>query len=179
MRTLPFILFCLLTFALAFAFIHRNTKEPAGTSSNEAMPEISVVALEGNTPWSHSQLEGRVTLINFFASWCTPCAAEMPELLALKKHYPALHIAGIVWNDETKPARTFLKQHGNPYHSLWLDAGGRAGIALGIRGIPESYLVDSKGIIRFRLGAPLTPDILNSQLRPLIEQLLVEASHAS
>lgn len=178
MRIIPFVVFCSLTFALAFVLITRQEPTLAGAASNEVLPALSVVTLEGNKPWDTAQLRGHVTFINFFASWCAPCAAEMPELSALKKRFPQLKMAGVVWNDKPAATKTFFKQNGNPFTSLWLDPEGSAGISLGIRGIPESFIVDSQGIVRYRLGAMLTPELREKEIDALLTKLLTEASHA-
>lgn len=178
MRTFP--LFVFLALALVFAFMLLRKTEPAalGSASNTPLPAITVTALEGNARWNPAALQGRVTLINFFASWCTPCAAEMPELAALHKQFPALHIEGVAWNDQPDTLRPWLKKNGNPYRMLWFDKNGEATIALGIKGIPESFVVDAKGMVRYHLTGPLTAEMRQGDFGALIEGLIAEAAHA-
>lgn len=178
MKIIPLIIFALLSAALAFMLVGQ-TRAPV-TASNEAkpFPTLTLHGLENGEPWSTAQLQGHVTLVNFFASWCTPCLAELPELVALKKQFPTLRIEGVVWNDEPETMRAWLKKNGNPYDRLWLDKNGNAAIALGIRGIPESYLIDAQGTIRHHLQAPLTQAVRDEILAPLIPQLQAEPSHA-
>lgn len=139
-----------------------------------ALPTLALKPHASKMSWDQQKLQGRVTLLNFFASWCMPCAAEMPELMALKKQFPSLHIEGVAWNDQPLALDGFLRKNGNPFRAVWIDPKGDATIALGIRGIPESILVDAKGQVRYRLHGPLTPQA-RPALDALIQQLLVEA----
>ena len=150
MRAIPFIVFCLFALMMAFMLLRKTESVDAGSTDHAPLPAITITTLDTGKPWDSSALNGRVTLINFYASWCTPCAAEMPELAAIKKQFPTLHIAGIAWNDDPKTLKPWLKKYGNPYDSLWLDAKGDATIALGIKGIPETMLIDGQGRIRYR-----------------------------
>lgn len=178
MRLIPFILFCVVSFALAFALVNKNEPNQTGGTSNEPLPALSIVAFEGGRKWDANALKGQVTLINFFASWCTPCAAEMPELVALKQQFPALAMNGVVWNDQPEPLKQFLDRNGNPFAHLWLDEGGKASISLGIRGIPETFVVDAHGVIRYRLAAPVTQELRVGELGALIAELMKEKSDA-
>lgn len=178
MKVIPLIVFALLGLTLAFMLVSKNHPSTAMTQEAKPFPAITLSGLDGNATWSTKQLQGKVSLINFFASWCTPCLAELPELAALKKEFPQLHIEGVVWNDEPETLRAWLKKHGNPYDMLWLDRNGNAAVSLGIRGIPESYLVDADGNIRYHLQAPLTQAVRQEILHPLIRQLETEAAHA-
>ncbi len=175
MRALPFISFLILSLGLAAMLMQKNIVRDAGAPSNEAMPAITVAMLDGGKKWDASALKGHVTVINFFASWCTPCAAEMPELDALRKQFPALRIEGIAWNDDPKTLKKWLVKNGNPFRTTWLDRDGSATIALGIKGIPETFIVDGSGVIRFRLSGPLTAKMREGEFGALITQLLAEA----
>jgi len=147
--------------------------------TNTPLPAMTVRALNGTELWNAQSLQGRVTLINFFASWCNPCAAEMPELGALKKQFPKLNMQGIAWNDSPKTLNGWLIEHHNPFDKTWLDETGDATIALGIRGIPETLIVDKKGMVRYRLSGGLTPALRASAVDALITSLLNEPDHAS
>ncbi|MFZ4125853.1 MAG: redoxin family protein, partial [Rickettsiales bacterium] len=92
-------------------------------------------------------------LINFFASWCLPCVAEHSELVALKKQFPAVTFHGIAWNDTAENIDAMLKKHGKPYDFVWADARGKAAIALGLRGVPETFIVRDGQIIYHLSGA--------------------------
>jgi cytochrome c biogenesis protein CcmG/thiol:disulfide interchange protein DsbE len=178
MRKLPLLTFLLLACGLAAMLLQKTEPKPDGAQSNEAMPTITVATLDGKKLWDAGALNGHITLINFFASWCAPCATEMPELAALKKQFPALRMEGIAWNDDPATLKKWLKQHGDPFHQHWIDKNGDATIALGIKGIPESFIVDGHGIIRYRLAGPLTDDLREGDFGALLTQLLAEQRDA-
>ena len=111
----------------------------------------------------------RPLLVNFFASWCVPCIVEAPELMALSRE--GLPIWGIAYKDRPDASTTFLTRHGNPYARIGRDEPGQVAIEWGVYGVPESYLLDKDGVIRWRIPGPITPEIASEQLRPLLRQL--------
>lgn len=177
MRKLPLIAFLLLAalFTAALLTPHRAGKF---STAEGHLPSFALHSLDGKRQWDSASVQGKVTVLNFFASWCTPCAAEMPELAALKKDHPNLNLVGIVWNDTPKTLNPWLKKHGNPFTSTWLDADGNATIDLGVRGIPESLIIDHRGNIRHRLSAPLTESLRTGEIGELIRTLEREAADA-
>ncbi|MGI4950349.1 MAG: DsbE family thiol:disulfide interchange protein [Janthinobacterium lividum] len=112
---------------------------------------------------------GRPMLVNFFASWCVPCVIEHPELMALSRE--GLPIWGIAYKDKPEAASGFVAQRGNPFQRIAADQPGRVAIDWGVYGVPESYLVDAGGVIRWRMAGPITPQIAAEQLRPLLKTL--------
>lgn len=178
MRQFPIIVFMAISAVLAAMLLQSAQEKNPASTAHAPFPIITLTSLDGKTQWKPEAIQGRVTLINFYASWCTPCAAEMPELTALKKDFPALHLAGIAWNDDPKTLDKWLKKYGNPFHTNWLDAKGDATIDLGIKGIPETILVDSKGMIRLRLAGPVTEPMRKGELGALITTLVAEAAGA-
>jgi len=116
-----------------------------------------------------ADLKGHVTLVNFFASWCVPCRAEHPMLgLAAKS---GLTVIGINYKDRPENAQSFLAELGNPYARVASDAAGRTAIDFGVYGVPESYLIDKNGIIRFKQTGPLTEEVLQKEILPLAARL--------
>ncbi len=107
-------------------------------------------------------------LVNFFASWCLPCHAEAPLLTELKDHGVA--IWGIDYSDSKAAFHGFLAADGNPFTRLGDDPNGAAAVAWGISGVPESFLVDREGIIRWHLGGPLSPPVVADTLMPLLHK---------
>jgi cytochrome c biogenesis protein CcmG/thiol:disulfide interchange protein DsbE len=100
--------------------------------------------------------QGKPRLINFFASWCVPCIAEAPVLLDLQKR--GVVIDAIALRDDSAAVRKFLADNGDPFTALGSDPVGEAQIAFGSSGVPESFIVDAKGVIRYQHIGPITPD---------------------
>jgi cytochrome c-type biogenesis protein CcmF len=125
--------------------------------------------LAGERGFKTADLRGKVTLINFFASWCVACREEHSYLPQIVK--AGIVLVGIDYKDRPQDARAWLAELGNPYPNIAVDAHGRTGIDFGVYGMPESYLIDKQGVIRFKQTGPLTPDIINNQLIPLAEKL--------
>lgn len=112
---------------------------------------------------------GHVTVVNVFASWCVPCHSEAPVIatLARRKDF-ALY--GLVQKDTPAKIRKFFSENGgNPFQRIGLDADGRASIEWGVYGVPETFVVDGRGIIRDRFVGEITEDVLNNQLLPAIK----------
>jgi cytochrome c biogenesis protein CcmG/thiol:disulfide interchange protein DsbE len=115
-----------------------------------------------------ADLKGRgVTVVNVFASWCVPCRDEHPQLLALSRS--GVRLVGINYKDDPENARRFLGSLGNPYSAVGSDASGRTAVEWGVYGVPESFVVDSEGIIRFKQIGPISPEQLASVVLPQIE----------
>jgi cytochrome c biogenesis protein CcmG/thiol:disulfide interchange protein DsbE len=119
------------------------------------MPALSLERLDGS---GKDALRGVIhgpALVNFYASWCTPCAQESPALMALK--YEGVRIIGISYEDRRQPGDTasFLKRLGDPYAAKLEDPDGSAGIEFGVTGVPETYAVDAAGIIRAKRAEPI------------------------
>src|SRR5205814_2343771 len=102
------------------------------------------------------------SFINVFTSTCAPCAEESPALMALKAE--GAHIVGIAYKDEPPASRRFLARFGDPFASVLDDHDGRAGIELGISGVPETFLVAADGMILAKHIGPITPDVANNLL---------------
>ena len=179
MRYLPMILFASFIFIMVMILVNIAARPSVHQSTEVAeLPPLTFTALKGKTPWKQDALRGRVTLINFMASWCVPCGLEMPELAKLAKQYPGLHIEAVAWNDDPLRLEDWLKENKSPFSKVWLDSSGDSAIALGIRGIPESFIIDAQGKVRYRLEGPLTPGITRNTIGPLVTQLLSEVQHA-
>jgi len=100
------------------------------------------------------EFAGRPVVINFFASWCIPCRAEHPILEAL--HREGVELIGVAYKDKPQATLKFLDQLGDPYEQIGTDQNGRVGIDWGITGVPETYVLDKDGIVRFWQRAPLS-----------------------
>jgi cytochrome c biogenesis protein CcmG/thiol:disulfide interchange protein DsbE len=135
-------------------------------------PEFTLPPLEGaSVPgFDTAALQGQPTLVNVFASWCVPCREEHPLLMALADN-PDLRIFGINHSDAPENARAFLAELGNPYDAIGADRDRRVSIDWGVYGVPETFLVDAQGVIRFKHVGPLTPEALRDNLMPAIAAL--------
>ena len=107
-------------------------------------------------------------LVNFWASWCVPCVIEHPQLVKL--HRAGVPVHGIAYKDKPADALKFLRDRGDPFARLAADEPGRVAIDWGVYGVPETYLVDRGGIIRWRWAGPITDDVLSQDLQPLLRR---------
>lgn len=119
---------------------------------------------------SPADLRGKVWLFNVWASWCTSCREEHPVLLDLSR-LGGVPIYGMDYKDQPGDAQAVLNRYGNPYVETVVDLDGRAGINYGVYGVPETYVIDKSGIIRFKFTGPLTRDSLDKKILPLVKEL--------
>jgi cytochrome c biogenesis protein CcmG/thiol:disulfide interchange protein DsbE len=115
-------------------------------------------------------LRGQVWLLNVWASWCAACLDEHPVLVEFSKQ-GTVPISGLNYKDSPDAAKAWLGKHGNPYAMSIVDADGRVGIDYGVYGVPETFLIDKQGVIRFKQIGPLTPEVLRDKILPLARRL--------
>ncbi len=136
-------------------------------------PTFDLPALDGaKVPGlKRADLDGAVTLVNVFASWCVPCREEHPVLeeLATDKRF---RLVGINYKDTTANAERFLGDFGNPYAAIGVDAKGRSAIDWGVYGVPETFVVGPDGIIRYKYIGPLTDEAVAKTLMPQVDKAL-------
>jgi cytochrome c biogenesis protein CcmG, thiol:disulfide interchange protein DsbE len=170
----PLAMFCAL--AVIFALALRSgdpAKLPSALIGKQA-PQTELAALSGLTRGSQpvpgfaseALRQGQPSLVNFWASWCAPCAEEQPLLLALQAE--GVRLYGVNYKDEASAARSFLDQHGDPYAAVGVDGNGRAAIEWGVYGMPETFLVNGRGVIVYKHVGPLTEQALRAELLPAI-----------
>lgn len=177
MNKTPLILYLALAGLLMAMLLGKQGASLLGGEETKPFPNLAITSFDGSRKWSPLLIQHRVTLVNFFATWCAPCTQEVPELIALRKAFPNVQIIGIVWNDKPENVNQWLKANGNPFYSIWQDKDGAATIELGIRGIPETFVLDGAGNIRYRIPAMITPALRKEKLDPLLKQLSDEVSH--
>ena len=138
---------------------------------NKPVPEFSLPRLaDTNQRLASSDLRGQVSLLNVWASWCVSCREEHPVLLDLaKKNVVTLY--GLNYKDKREDALNWLKFFGNPYVESAHDLDGKVGIDFGVYGVPETFVVDKQGIIRYKQIGPITEDVLKETILPLITRL--------
>lgn len=164
--------------ALAAVFLFqlmsgRDERElPSALIGQKAPPtELPALSPFSETGISSADFEGKVTLVNVFASWCIPCRDEHPFLKELAKD-TRFRLVGFNYKDKPENARAFLGELGNPYATIGTDVAGRAGIDWGVYGVPETYLVDRQGVIRAKFVGPLSLDTFRERLEPQIKAAL-------
>jgi cytochrome c biogenesis protein CcmG, thiol:disulfide interchange protein DsbE len=117
-----------------------------------------------------ADMRGKVWLLNVWASWCVSCREEHPVLVELSKR-GVMPILGLNYKDRAEDAQRWLDQFGNPYQLSAVDADGRIGIDYGVYGVPETYLIDAQGVIRYKQIGPITPAVLEQKILPLAKSL--------
>ncbi|MSO97396.1 MAG: DsbE family thiol:disulfide interchange protein [Rhodospirillaceae bacterium] len=138
---------------------------------NTPMPEFDLAPLPGREPGLATRdLKGSVSLVNVWGSWCVACLAEHPTLMALQREN-AIPIQGIAWRDSPSASLAWLAQRGDPYARIGQDPKSVAAISLGVTGAPETFVVDATGVIRYKHIGPITPEVWQTTLAPLIAQL--------
>lgn len=115
----------------------------------------------------NARLGGAPVLVNFWASWCTPCLQEHPLLMELSRN--GVKIVGINYKDDPEAARQWLARHGNPFQQIAQDRDGRVGLDWGVYGVPETFALDAGGTIRHKHIGPLTREAWTTQLLPIVQ----------
>ncbi len=163
---------------IAVAFLwgldpERDPREIPSALIDKPVPEFVLPALEGaDVPgFSSGDLRsGEVALVNVFASWCVPCRAEHPFLMRLAEDR-VVPIYGINYKDNPADALGWLAELGNPYVAIGTDEIGRVAIDWGVYGVPETFVIDGAGMIRYRHVGPLLSKTLERDILPLIKSL--------
>lgn len=134
-------------------------------------PRQTLPALDAQTQGFGPQdlASGKVVIVNVFSSTCVPCHLEAPMLNKLAR-MPGMTLYGFVWKDKAQSARQFLDETGNPFSRIGLDEDGRLGLEWGIYGWPETYVVDGRGIIRYKHIGELTQSVVTNELLPAIAE---------
>lgn len=117
-----------------------------------------------------NQWRGKVVVLNVFASWCLSCQIEHPQLMDMSQHSKVLWV-GLDYMDTPGSAEAFLKANGSPYQQIINDPAGKLAIDLGVYGVPETFVIDRSGFIRYRHAGPLTDTVWKQELQPLLQQL--------
>jgi cytochrome c biogenesis protein CcmG, thiol:disulfide interchange protein DsbE len=169
---LPLGLFIGLVFFLA-AGLKLDPKEVPSPLINKASPTFSLTRLEdANKTIRKEDLLGKVWMLNVWASWCVACRQEHPLLLEFSRR-KLLPIYGLNYKDERIAGLKWLSNFGNPYDSSLFDQDGRVGIDWGVYGVPETFVMDKQGVVRFKHIGPLTPEVIRTRIEPLVRQLNV------
>lgn len=173
---LPVGLFVVVVAALGWGLGRDSSVLPSALVGRPA-PDFALPPIPGRDAHGFSRADlgrGRPVLVNVWASWCVPCRAENPVLLRLARE-EGVTIHGINYKDKVEDARRFLASLGDPFTLIGRDADGRAGIEWGVYGVPETFVVDGRGIVRYRHVGPLLPHDVDGKILPLLRELEAEA----
>jgi cytochrome c biogenesis protein CcmG/thiol:disulfide interchange protein DsbE len=166
---IPVIVFAAVGIGLAVGL----TRDPSTLPSvliDRPVPTFELPALEGRADGLTSEdLKGQVSLVNVFASWCVPCRVEHPVLMKLAESGVAIY--GINYKDPPDQAAAWLAELGDPFEKIGADRNGRVGIEWGVYGVPETFVVDAEGRIRYRHVGPIQPRDLEQILLPKLAEL--------
>ena len=173
-RILLAVLPLVLLVGLVAVFAMNMDRDPSLVRSvliNKPAPETNLPPVEGldRNGIIPSLLEGQVTVVNVFASWCIPCRDEHPVLMELLRR-TGVRLLGINQKDAPENARAFLTELGNPYDSVGADRDGRASIDWGVYGVPETFIVNPAGIITYKHIGPMTLESLEKEVIPAIQK---------
>jgi cytochrome c biogenesis protein CcmG, thiol:disulfide interchange protein DsbE len=167
---LPAALFAVLLVAFALGLDHDPQLLPSALINRPA-PDFALPGLlDPAHGLARKDLANGVTLVNFFASWCVPCREEQAALTALA-HRPGVTLDGVAYKDKPADARHFLEELGNPFSHIGVDRDGTTAINFGVYGVPETYVVDAAGHIRYRQVGPLTAQDIEQKILPLIARI--------
>ncbi len=167
---IPLGIFTMLVVLLA-AGLNRNPSEVPSPLIDKPAPLFNLPRLHApDAAFSVQEMLGEVWLLNVWASWCVACRDEHPELMRLAAS-GELPLYGLNYKDRGVDARGWLERHGDPYRRTAVDADGRVGIDYGVYGVPESYLIDREGTIRFKQIGPITSHVLEEVILPMAREL--------
>lgn len=168
----PLILFVVLAAYFAVGLTKDPSKLDTDVLLNQEMGDFKLVPVEGRSEGlSIEDVKGKVSLVNFFGSWCVACLQEHPFFMKLKAESD-VPLYGVDWDEKNpKDVVRWLARHGDPYTKIGVDVSGETIIDWGITGAPETFVVDKQGIIRYKYLGPISPAAWENTLWPLIQEL--------
>ena len=167
---IPLAIFVILVVFLAIGLGH-DPREVPSPLINQPAPAFQLAQLHDQTKnFSAAEMRGKVWLLNVWASWCVSCRDEHPVLMELARS-KTIPIYGLNYKDKPEDATAWLRDFGDPYVLSAMDADGRVGIDYGVYGVPENYLIDKNGIIRFKQIGPVTPEVVQNKILPMAREL--------
>ena len=171
---IPLGLFLVLVAFLAVG-LTRDPREVPSPLVNKSAPGFKVPQVSvAEQTFSPDDMRGKVWMLNVFASWCVACKVEHPLLVQLQQS-KIVPLIGLDYKDTRPAALKFLSQNGDPYNLAAFDGDGRVGIDYGVYGVPETFIIDKKGVIRHKQIGPVTPEALEKTILPLLDQLKKES----
>jgi len=167
---LPFVVFVILA-GFLFVGLGLNPREVPSPLVGKPAPLFTLPQLQApDKQFSPQDMKGKVWLLNVWASWCTACKDEHHVLLALSRQN-IVPIYGIDYKDKRADGEAVLRDTGNPYTLVVSDAEGRVGIEYGVYGVPETYVIDKQGVIKYKQIGAVTQQLLNDKILPMVREL--------
>jgi cytochrome c biogenesis protein CcmG, thiol:disulfide interchange protein DsbE len=166
----PLLVFMVLAGFLAFGLRLDPRKVPSPLIDKPAPAFRTTLLDHPDRSMGKQDLAGKVWMLNVWASWCVSCREEHPFLVEFSRR-GVVPIYGLDYKDTRDAGMAWLKRHGNPYTDSLFDPDGRIGIDYGVYGVPETYIVDRGGIIRYKHIGPVTPEVLRDEIEPLVRRL--------
>lgn len=168
---LPLVGFILLVALLAVG-LGLNPREVPSPLVGKPAPEFRLATLhDPERVFTPQDMLGQVWLFNVWASWCVSCREEHPYFVEYAKRPDAVPLVGLNYKDKRDDGLRWLARFGDPYALSAFDLDGRVGINYGVYGVPETYLIDKQGVIRFKQIGPVNPVVLETKILPLIKEL--------
>jgi cytochrome c biogenesis protein CcmG/thiol:disulfide interchange protein DsbE len=153
------------------AGLRLDPREVPSPLIDKPAPAFSLARLDNaGQSISKDSLRGKVWMLNVWASWCVACRQEHPLLVEFSRK-KLLPVYGLNYKDTRPNGQRWLANFGNPYEASLFDENGRVGIDFGVYGVPETFVIDREGIIRFKHIGPLTPEVLAEKIEPLVRKL--------
>ena len=169
--TLPLVVFIALVALLAVG-LNLNPREVPSPLIGKPTPDFKIPQLhDANASFSPKEMQGKVWLLNVWASWCVSCREEHPVIVEYAKRGVLPPVVGLNYKDKRDDGMRWLARFGDPYLLSAFDADGRVGIDYGVYGVPETYLIDKAGVIRFKQIGPITPTVMENKILPLVKEL--------
>jgi cytochrome c biogenesis protein CcmG/thiol:disulfide interchange protein DsbE len=168
--SLPLAIFAVIV-AFLFVGLFRDPREVPSPLIGKPAPAFSLAQLhEPGKRLAAADMRGQVWLLNVWASWCVSCRVEHPLLIDLAKAN-VVPVIGLAYKDKPEDGLAWLATNGDPYKLSIVDLDGRVGIDFGVYGVPETFVIDKAGVIRYKQIGPLTADALKQTILPLVREL--------
>ena len=163
------LLFIICVFILVYLLSSKDPNKPPSALLDKNIPLFKSKSLYDKDQYLITKdLKNKKVLINFFASWCTPCKVEHPLFFELSNDYSELYIVGFNHKDAELDAKNYLEEDGNPYNFVGIDNDGLIALEFGVFGLPETFLINKNGKIIYKHMGPLTKEIIKNDIEPLL-----------
>jgi len=167
---LPLALFAGLAVLLAVG-LGKDPREVPSPLIDKPAPAFTLTRLDdANVTIKRDDLLGQVWMLNVWASWCVACREEHPLLVEFSRK-KLMPIYGLNYKDKRPDGLQWLARFGNPYDASIFDVDGKVGIDYGVYGVPETFIIDKQGVVRYKQIGPLTPEVLRDRIEPLLRKL--------